>query len=127
MVGPAPRTEDAARKLGMPITLYHVDWCPDCLVVRRKLADLALDYHAVTVPDIRRLRTQVHQVSGQYYVPVLQDGDLVLTETADILAYLDERYGSAGTNDETEQFRSQTRTTPESPEAGDDYPSCRIN
>ncbi|MCA1957458.1 MAG: glutathione S-transferase N-terminal domain-containing protein, partial [Nitrospira sp.] len=63
----------------MPITLYHVDWCPDCLVVRRKLAELALDYHAVIVPDVRRLRTQVHQVSGQYYVPVLQDGDLVLT------------------------------------------------
>ncbi|MCP9440394.1 MAG: glutathione S-transferase N-terminal domain-containing protein [Nitrospira sp.] len=111
----------------MPITLYHVDWCPDCLVVRRKLADLGLDYHAVIVPDIRRLRTQVHQVSGQYYVPVLQDGDLVLTETADILTYLEERYGSARTNDGTTQFRSQARTTPASPETGDEYPSCRID
>lgn len=127
MIRPAPRTEDTARKLDMPITLYHVDWCPDCLVVRRKLADLELDYHAVTVPDIRRLRTQVHQVSGQYYVPVLQDGDLVLTETADILAYLDERYGSARMDDKTTQFRMQMRTTPEPPEAGDEYPSCRIN
>lgn len=111
----------------MPITLYYVDWCPDCLVVRRKLADLGLDYHALIVPDIRRLRTQVHQVSGQYYVPVLQDGDLVLTETADILTYLEERYGSAETNNETTQFRSQARTTPASPEAGDEYPSCRID
>ncbi|MCS6897083.1 MAG: glutathione S-transferase N-terminal domain-containing protein [Nitrospira sp.] len=111
----------------MSITLYHVDWCPECVAVRRKLAALGLDYQAVVVPDSRRLRTQVYQVSGQYYVPVLQDGDVVLTETADILAYLEERYGSADAGTETKRFRSQVRTTPESLEASDEYPSCRIN
>jgi mycoredoxin len=77
----------------MPLTLYHVAWCPDCEVVRDKLADLRIDYEQVIVPDIRPMRKVVHEVSGQYYVPVLKDGDLVLTETDDILDYLDKTYG----------------------------------
>lgn len=111
----------------MPITLYHVDWCPDCEVVRQKLADLELTYEDIVVPDIRSMRKQVHQVSGQYYVPVLKDGDLVLTETADILAYLDERHRTGSErNTVPPQFQSQARTTPDTPSEDDDHPSCRI-
>ncbi len=97
-------------------------------MVRRKLADLGLTYEDVVVPDNRRMRTQVHEVSGQYYVPVLKDGDLVLTETADILAYLDERSRTdrAGATATTE-FQSQARATPEIAGEDDDHPSCRIN
>ena len=76
----------------MALTLYHVDWCPDCEVVRDKLTDLGLTYNGVVVPDIRPMRKLVHEVSGQYYVPVLTDGDTVLTETHDILAHLDAHY-----------------------------------
>lgn len=76
----------------MALTLYHVDWCPDCEIVRDKLAELGVAYDGVIVPDIRPMRKIVHDVSGQYYVPVLQDGDIVLTETHDILAHLDSRY-----------------------------------
>ena len=76
----------------MALTLYHVDWCPDCEIVRDKLAELGVVYDGVIVPDIRPMRKIVHDVSGQYYVPVLQDGDTVLTETHDILAHLDSRY-----------------------------------
>ena len=76
----------------MALTLYHVDWCPDCEIVRDKLAELGVVYDGVIVPDIRPMRKIVHDVSGQYYVPVLQDGDIVLTETHDILAHLDSRY-----------------------------------
>jgi len=72
--------------------LYHVAWCPDCEVVRRKLADLHVKYEQVIVPDFRPMRTVVQEVSGQYYVPVLKDGDIVLTETDDILDYLDKTY-----------------------------------
>jgi len=110
----------------MGLTLYHVDWCPDCHVVRHKLSDLGLTYEDIIVPDIRRLRTQVHQVSGQYYVPVLQDGDLILTETADILDYLDERYGAGDTGTASE-FQSQARETPDVAGEDDEHPSCRIN
>jgi mycoredoxin len=75
------------------MTLYHVSWCPDCEEVRRKLADLHLAYEPVVVPDFRPMRKVVKEVSGQYYVPVLKDGDIVLTETDDILNYLDKTYG----------------------------------
>ncbi len=74
------------------MTLYHVTWCPDCDVVRRKLADLHVEYEQVIVPDFRPMRKVVQEVSGQYYVPVLKDGDIVLTETDDILDYLDKTY-----------------------------------
>jgi glutathione S-transferase len=77
----------------MALTLYHVTWCPDCEVVRRKLADLHVEYEHIIVPDIRSMRTVVKEVSGQYYVPVLKDGDIVLTETDDILDHLDQTYG----------------------------------
>jgi glutathione S-transferase len=110
----------------MPITLYHVDWCPDCIVVRRKLDDLGLAYEGIIVPDVRSMRKQVHAVSGQYYVPVLKDGDLILTETEDILAYLDS-HGGSGDAGTTTQFHSQARTLPDTPSEDDDHPSCRIN
>lgn len=76
----------------MPLVLYHVTWCPDCEVVRQKLADLHIEYEQVIVPDFRPMRKVVQEVSGQYYVPVLKDGDIVLTETDDILDYLDKTY-----------------------------------
>jgi mycoredoxin len=77
----------------MAITLYHVAWCPDCEVVRRKLKDLHIEYEHVVVPDFRSMRKVVQEVSGQSYVPVLKDGDMVLTETDDILNHLDKTYG----------------------------------
>ena len=80
----------------MPLTLYHVDWCPECDVVRRKLDALRMPYESVTVPDARPMRKQVYEVSGQYYVPVLKDGETVLTDTHDILRYLDREFGVIG-------------------------------
>jgi mycoredoxin len=73
--------------------LYHVEWCPECEVVREKLDELGVSYESVIVPDSRPQRTVVYEVSGQYYVPVLADGDHVLSETADILSYLESKYG----------------------------------
>jgi glutathione S-transferase len=80
----------------MPLTFYHVRWCPECAIVREKLDELNVSYEDVVVPDIRMFRRQVHEVSGQYYVPVIKDGELVLTDTREILAYLDDRYGKPG-------------------------------
>jgi glutathione S-transferase len=107
------------------LIFYHVHWCPECIAVKGKLDALKVPYEEVVVPDIRMFRKQVHAVSGQYYVPVIKDGDLVLTETADILAYLDERYGSNGAG-ATATFQSQARTTPETAGEDDAHPSCRI-
>lgn len=71
------------------MTLYHTEWCPECEVVRDKLSSLNLEYESIIVPDMRPFRKQVIEVSGQSYVPVLVDGDTVLTETHDILEHLD--------------------------------------
>jgi mycoredoxin len=76
------------------MTLYHVSWCPECELVRSKLAELSLSYDEVVVPDFRPFRKQVYEVSGQYYVPVLTDGEKVLTETQDILEYLDTHHAA---------------------------------
>ncbi|MDH4082945.1 MAG: glutathione S-transferase N-terminal domain-containing protein [Nitrospira sp.] len=112
----------------MALTLFHVDWCPDCHVVRQKLSDLRMSYQDVIVPDSRRMRAQVYDVSGQYYVPVLKDGDLVLTETEDILEYLDKRYGTDNVGGAAATpFESQARATPDMLDEDDDHPSCRIN
>ncbi len=69
--------------------LYYTEWCPECEAVREKLAELGLSYEEEIVPDVRPFRKKVYEVSGQYYVPVLVHGETVLTETSDILAYLD--------------------------------------
>jgi glutathione S-transferase len=76
----------------MALTLYHVDWCPECALVRDRLAELGVPYQDVLVPDVRPMRKQVYDVSGQYFVPVLKDGETVLSETHEILAHLDTHY-----------------------------------
>ena len=72
--------------------LYHVTWCPECVTVRAKLDELGISYESVIVPDSRPKRSEVFEVSGQYYVPVLRDGDKVLSETDEILSYLESKY-----------------------------------
>lgn len=113
----------------MALTFYHVRWCPECLAVKNKLEALRVPFEEVLVPDIRMFRKEVFEVSGQYYVPVIKDGDLVLTETRDILAYLDDRYGAGAgrkaSGKWSEKAMKSKRSQPLQGE-GDDYPSCRI-
>ncbi len=71
------------------LKLYHVEWCPECEVVRNKLDELGFSYEQEIVPDVRPFRKSVVAVSGQDYVPVLVDGETVLTETHEILQHLD--------------------------------------
>lgn len=103
----------------MSLTLYHVEWCPECAVVREKLEDLSLPYEGVIVPDFRPSRQQVFEVSGQYYVPVLRDGETVLTETREILAYLDKYH---------DDQRSDAPPDQGAEERGDedDFPTCTL-
>ena len=114
----------------MAITFYHVTWCPECAVVREKLESLKVPFEDVVVPDTRMFRKQVFEVSGQHYVPVLKDGDLVLSETRDILAYLDDRYGKEGTGHGAGGRRLEKETESRETQAqqgeGDEYPSCRL-
>ena len=100
----------------MALTLYHVSWCPECAVVRDKLDALNLTYEDVIVPDFRQSRQEVFDASGQYYVPVLKDGETVLTETRQILAHLDQHYGGD----------SQDNTQDASGDGEDDAPCCSL-
>ncbi len=75
------------------ITLYQVEWCPYCHRVREALTELGLDYEIVTVPARLPDRAEVIALSGQERVPVIKDGDLVVADSARIVAYLEETYG----------------------------------
>jgi glutathione S-transferase len=101
----------------MDLILYHVSWCPECAVVRDKLTALNLTYKDVIVPDFRPSRQQVFEVSGQYYVPVLKDGETVLTETREIVAYLDKHYGKEQVQGTESDVQGET---------DDDAPSCSL-
>jgi len=100
----------------MALRLYHVSWCPECAVVRDRLDALNLTYEDVIVPDFRQSRQEVFDASGQYYVPVLKDGETVLTETREILAHLDQHYGG----------ERQDNTQDPSGDGEDDAPCCSL-
>lgn len=79
------------------IELYTMPLCPYCRKVKRKLAELDLDYVSHRVSMLRPLRTEVVEVSGQNHVPVLVDtehGIDGMAESDDIIEYLEETYGS---------------------------------
>ncbi len=62
-------------------------------MVRDKLEELELEYQKIAVPSYRPNRKEVFEVSGQYLVPVLVDGDVVLDDEDEIIAYLEKKYG----------------------------------
>ena len=80
------------------LTLYELESCPYCAKVRTKLADLDLEYESVLVPRSHSERTEVEEISGQTGVPVLVDeanGIDAMSESDDIVEYLEETYGNA--------------------------------
>jgi glutathione S-transferase len=83
--------------MGRPtdIVLYQAEWCPYCVSVRAKMTDLLLDYKIVNVPRSHAARDVVQKVSGQTSIPVMVDGDTILTDDDDIIPYLEKRYGDA--------------------------------
>jgi glutathione S-transferase len=74
--------------------LYNLESCPYCVMVREKLDGLGLEYEKIDVPPDRPSRKEVFDVSGQYLVPVLVDGDEVLDDEIEIIAYLEKKYGA---------------------------------
>ncbi len=62
-------------------------------MVRDRLDQMKLEYEKIEVPFNRGSRKEVFEVSGQYLVPVLVDGEMILDDEEKILAYLEEKYG----------------------------------
>lgn len=80
------------------LELYELEGCPYCAKVKNKLDELGLEYESHMVPRSHAERTEVEAVSGQTGVPVLVDEDHGvegMSESDDIVAYLDETYADA--------------------------------
>ncbi len=74
------------------IKLYNIDGCGYCAMVRSVLEELGLDYEKIDVPWSHLQREEVFRVSGQYTVPVMVDGDVVLDDEFKIIDYLKSTY-----------------------------------
>jgi glutaredoxin 3 len=72
--------------------LYNIDGCGYCAMVRSVLKQLDLDCETVDVPWSHHERSEVYQVSGQNTVPVLVDGEVILSDEYEIIDYLKKTY-----------------------------------
>ncbi len=77
------------------IQLYNIDGCGYCAMVREQLAKLGLEYDKIDVPWPHHQRSEVMDISGQTTVPVLVDGDVVLSDEHDIIDYLKIKYANS--------------------------------
>ena len=73
------------------LTLYDADRCPYCARVRIVLAEKGVPYETVVV-DLEDRPAWIYEKNPLGKVPVLEEGDFVLPESAVINEYLEERY-----------------------------------
>jgi glutathione S-transferase len=73
------------------LTLYDADRCPYCARVRIVLAEKVLPYDTVVV-DLEDRPAWIYEKNPLGKVPVLEEGDFILPESAVIIEYLEERY-----------------------------------
>ncbi len=76
------------------IKLHNLEGCPFCIRVQKKLNDLKLEYEIVDA-DADNFAT-VLKIAEYDMVPVLEDGETVIQDSAKIISYLEETYGKAG-------------------------------
>jgi glutaredoxin 3 len=72
--------------------LYQAEWCPFSHRVRAKLTELGIDYELVNVPAAAKKRAELEEVAGTKAIPVLVDGERVITDSNEALSYLEENY-----------------------------------
>jgi glutathione S-transferase len=73
------------------ITLYDADRCPYCARVRIVLAEKGLEYEVVAI-DLDDRPAWIYEKNPLGRVPVLEENDFVLAESAVIDEYLEERW-----------------------------------
>jgi RNA polymerase-associated protein len=73
------------------LTLYDADRCPYCARVRIVLAEKGLEHETVVV-DLDDRPAWIYEKNPLGRVPVLEEDDFVLPESAVIMEYLEERY-----------------------------------
>lgn len=77
------------------IELYQFEQCPYCAKVRTALTELEVDYIIRNVPKGSPKRDFLQKLGGQQQVPFMvdQDAGVMMYESDDIIAYLQEKYG----------------------------------
>jgi mycoredoxin len=89
------------------ITLLQLRKCPWAAAVRQTLANVDQDYGVIQVPYDRSLRDQVAELTGQRMTPVLIDGETILWDSRQIVAYLYETYGDARQHERAQEIRDE--------------------
>jgi len=84
------------------ITLYRLQACPFCERVVRILEELDLDYRSRFVEPMHSERDVVKRLTGKRTVPAIVDErtGVTMSESANIVAYLERTYGSESANTE---------------------------
>jgi glutathione S-transferase len=71
------------------------NWLCPCGAVARRLNKHGLEYRTERVRRRRSQRPEIVELTKQPYVPVLVDGEEVVSDSRRILQYLDWRYGES--------------------------------
>ena len=66
--------------------------CP-CGAVERRLGKLGLEHRTERLPYRKSSRPEIEELTGQRRLPVLLDGDEIISDSKRILEYLDWKYG----------------------------------
>jgi uncharacterized protein (DUF302 family)/glutaredoxin len=72
--------------------LYQAEWCPFSHRVRAKLTELGIDYEMVNVPASSKKRRDLEEVAGTTAIPVLVDGQRIISDSDEALSYLEKEY-----------------------------------
>jgi glutaredoxin len=82
------------------ITLYRLQACPYCERVVRTLNRFGLEYQSRYVEPMHSERNVVKRVSGARSVPAIVDREtgVTMSESANIVEYLEGTYGDAATD-----------------------------
>ena len=72
--------------------LYQAEWCPFSHRVRAKLTELGVDYEVINVSASAKHREELEEVAGTKAIPVLVDGERVISDSDEAISYLDLMY-----------------------------------
>ncbi len=72
--------------------LYQAEWCPFSHRVRAKLTELGVDYEVANVSASAKHRDKLDEVAGTRSIPVLVDGERVISDSDEAIYYLEQRY-----------------------------------
>jgi glutaredoxin 3 len=72
--------------------LYQAEWCPFSHRVRAKLTELGIDYEVVNVSASARKREELEEIAGTKAIPVLVDGERVISDSGEAISYLEQKY-----------------------------------